>query len=329
MVDLEAERFGSLDHGGGRRRSRGRDHDRAVELAGGVVGADHHEHGRSAVQVGDTLRVDQLPDQRRVDLRQADVRRRCSGHRPGEAPAVAVEHRQRPEEHRPRLEPGVHDLGERVQGGAAVGEHDPLRPPGRPARVVDADRVVLADEPVLGLAVAGARQKFLVVAAVPADQHALDLRRLDEVAQRLVDDEQPRAGVGEDVRDLLRHQPGVDRDEHRAGTRHAEVGFEELVDVGGEERDAIAVRDPALLERNREPPRSLACLRPRQAALSVDDGGSVGECERGPLEERDRRQRRMRDTHECELYSTSHASARRRSSASTSSSPIPRAARST
>ena len=109
--------------------------------------------------------------------------------------------------------------------------------------------------------------------------------------------------------DLLRHQPGVDRDEHGARSRHAEVRLEQLVDVGGEERDAIAVRDPALLERDGEPPRPLARLGPGQAALAVDDGGPVGEGERSPLEEGDRRQRRMRDVHECELYSTSLACA--------------------
>ena len=236
----------------------------------------------------DSLLVEQPPDERRVDLRQADVRgaRRC--HRPREAPPVAMEHRQRPEVDRARGQPGVHDLRERVQGRAAVREHDALRAAGGAARVVDADRVVLALEPVLGLAVAGRLEKRLVVAAGPADEDALDSGVLAEVAQRLVDDEEPRAGVVEDVRDLLGHQPRVDRDEHGAGSRHAEVRLEQLVNVRGEERDAVAVRDPALLERDREPPYPLAHFRPRETPLTVDGGDPAGECECGPLEEGDR-----------------------------------------
>ena len=110
------------------------------------------------------------------------------------------------------------------------------------------------------------------------------------MAQRLVDDEDPRAGVLEDVGDLLGHEPGVDRDEHGAGARHAEVRLEQLVDVRGEERDPVAVRDPALLERDREPPHPLAHLRPREPTLAVDDGRPAGEGERSPLEEGERRQ---------------------------------------
>ena len=189
----------------------------------------------------------------------------------------------------------MHDLRERVQGRAAVRVHHALRPPGRAARVVDADRVVLALEPILGLTVAGGFEERLVVAAGPADEHALDRGVLDEVAQRLVDDEDARAGVLEDVGDLVGHEPRVDRDEHGAGAWHAEVRLEQLVDVRREERDPVAARDPALLERDGEPPHPLAHFRPGEAALAVDDGGPAGEDECGPLEECERRQPRVRD----------------------------------
>src|SRR5258705_3947085 len=95
-----------------------------------------------------------------------------SGHGPGEAPAVAVEHRQAPEVDRAWAEAGMHDCGERVQRRAAMGEHHALRPPRRAARVVDADRVVFALEAILWLAVAGGLEERLVVSALAANEHA-------------------------------------------------------------------------------------------------------------------------------------------------------------
>src|SRR4051812_16632688 len=96
------------------------------------------------------------------------------GHGPREAPAVAMEHRQGPEEDRAWAEAGMHDLGERVQRRAAMREHDAFRPPRRAARVVDADRVVFALEPVVGLAGAGGLEERLVVSALAAKEHAFD-----------------------------------------------------------------------------------------------------------------------------------------------------------
>ena len=197
-------------------------------------------------------------------LRQADVRRARGGHRPGEAPAVAVEHRQRPQVDRARCRAGrARTSRERVQVGAAVGVHDALGPAGRAARVVDADRVVLARP-------AGPRARPPRAArGTPRSRRRLRTTRTRSTAASSTrwrsdscHDEDPRAGVLEDVGDLLRHEPGVDRDEHGPGARHAEVRFEQLVDVRGEKRDPVAVRDPALLERHREPPHPLPQLAP-------------------------------------------------------------------
>ena len=131
-------------------------------------------------------------------------------------------------------------LGERVQVGAAVRVHDALRPAGRAARVVDRDRVVLGLEPVLGLAVRRAGEELLVAAAEQRGR-ARPARPRDEVLERRVDDEQPGARVVEDVADLVRHQPRVDRDQHGARRGHAEVRLEQLGRVRREERDAVVL----------------------------------------------------------------------------------------
>src|SRR2546422_707375 len=55
------------------------------------------------------------PHERRIDPAQQHVAAAGTRERPWEAPAVAVEERQRPEEDRRRVEPLDDDLRERVQ----------------------------------------------------------------------------------------------------------------------------------------------------------------------------------------------------------------------
>jgi len=96
---------------------------------------------RSRAIVVDTLAADRVEDRLRVDLAQAHVRAAERGDGPREAPAVAMEHRQRPEiarvvRHRPRRR-----VADRVQVGAAVMRDDALRIARRARCVRDGDRV--------------------------------------------------------------------------------------------------------------------------------------------------------------------------------------------
>jgi hypothetical protein len=188
----------------------------------------------------------------------------------------------------------VRDGRERVQVRAAVRVHHAFRSSGRAARVVDRDRVELVFEPPFGLGVAGAVDELVVVAvaALATDEHALDRRVRHEVTQRLVHDEHPRAGVPEDVVDLLGMQPGVDRDEHAACPGQAKVRLEKLGHIRRQEGDALAMPQPPLLERKREAPRALSRLRPCEATLTVDNRHTIAVDIRRPFEERDRRQLR-------------------------------------
>ena len=87
---------------------------------------------RRAAEMGHALVADQREDHRRVDLAQADMGAADGGHRPGERPAVTVEHRQGPQIDRALVEA----CGERhrhgVQEGAAMVVDDTLRIAGRP-----------------------------------------------------------------------------------------------------------------------------------------------------------------------------------------------------
>ena len=107
------------------------------------VRLEHHQHRRRPVQVGDPFLLEETPDQRRIDLGKADMPCACCSHGPGEAPAVAMKHRQRPQIDGAAIEPCVRQFGKRIQVRAAMCVHHALRSTGRPARVVDADRVVL------------------------------------------------------------------------------------------------------------------------------------------------------------------------------------------
>ena len=152
-----------------RRRRRGGDerrHRRLDAMRGRVVD-DRQLHGRGAAVVRHSLVVDQPPHLARVDLADRHVRRADRRHRPREAPAVAVEHRQRPQVRRLGRQPGHDALGQRVQVRAAVGVLHALRPAGGARRVVDRDRLLLVGEPRLRIVGRGRGEQRLVRAARP------------------------------------------------------------------------------------------------------------------------------------------------------------------
>jgi hypothetical protein len=67
------------------------------------------------------------------------------------------------------------------------------------------------------------------------------------------------------------------------------------MDVGREKRDPVAVLDAARLERQSESPHPVPNVCPGEATLTFDDRDPAREDERGAFEERERRQRRVRD----------------------------------
>ena len=90
--------------------------------------------------MGNAFFIQQIPDHVGIDSPQTDVCPADGRDRPGGAPAVAVEHRQRPQVAGSEHVTGVDDLPQRIQVGAAVVVHDTLGPARRARGVVDRDR---------------------------------------------------------------------------------------------------------------------------------------------------------------------------------------------
>ena len=222
----------------------------------------HLDRGR-AVVVGHALRVDQFPGALGVDRAHGHVARRDRGDGPGEAPAVAVEHRQRPQIHRLSGQAGVDDLAERVQVGAAVGVLHPLGPAGGAGGVVDRDRLLLVLQPARRPLRRRTGQHLLVriagVAGVRAADHG-DAGQLQRRGQRLqagIEQQVAGAAVLEDVADLGAGQAVVDRDQDPARGRHAEMGLQHRRRVEQQRSDPVTLAQPRRPQRVGQPPGAL------------------------------------------------------------------------
>ena len=97
----------------------------------------------------------------------------------------------------------------------------------------------------------------------------LDLRLVPELLeqrqQAAVDDDGLVAAVVRDVADVVGMQAQVERVQHEAAARDAEVRLEVLVVVPAQRRDAIAAREPQLLQRSGKGTRAPAEVRIRVA----------------------------------------------------------------
>jgi hypothetical protein len=147
---------------------------------------------------------------------------------------------------------------DRVQQRRAVRVEDALRQPRRAARVAHRRRLVLVElrvDPLVGI---GRREQLLV--RVLDHEDVLDLRLILELIEqrheRAVDDHDAVARVVRDVADVVRVQPQVQRVQHVAAARDAEVRLEVLVVVPAQRRDAVASLEAEALERDRERPRT-------------------------------------------------------------------------
>ena len=120
----------------------------------------------------------------------------------------------------------------------------------------------------------------------------------DELRVLGVDEQHRRAGVLDDVGDLVAVEPEVDRDEDPTERRDAEERDEEPRRVGRQDRNPFTRADPEVVERDREAPRlrrELAVGGPAEAPARgigfVDDGHPIGEHGLGPFNEVGDRQR--------------------------------------
>ena len=143
--DIEAGPGHGGQHGL-RRRSGGGDEldpvgEGALLLRAGVEQRRHDDGG--AAQVGHLVLGDGIEDGLRAHPAQAHVRAGHGGEGPGEAPAVAVEHRQGPQIDGVLAEAGRQHVGVAHEGGAAVVIDHALGVAGGARGVVEGDRLPL------------------------------------------------------------------------------------------------------------------------------------------------------------------------------------------
>ncbi len=248
---------------------------------------------------------DRLVDRPGLDPAQTHMRTGERGYGPRKAPAVAMEHRQRPQIDRVLRHPPHQDVAERVQVGAAMVIDDPFRVAGGARGVVERDRVPLVLGGDLGeIGVTLGEEGFVIERAKALPARTLRVGDVDD--QRLLVEEGERAadrrrefGVGdqhhgfavaEDEGDRLGIEADVERVQHRAGHRDAEMRLEGLGHVGRHQRHRVAAPDTARRQRRGEAAAAFEALPPGMAALAMDDRGVLGVDRRRAQQKPDRRQ---------------------------------------
>src|SRR5690606_4943418 len=139
--EVKAHALHAFDHGG--RRGGACHHgayrvpDADLEFLGRTEQPGVHD-GSGAV-VRDPVRANGLENGHGLDLAQAHVHAGAGGHRPGEAPAIAVEHGQGPQIDRVLGHVPFQDVGDGIDGRAAVVVDHALGVARRARGVVQAD----------------------------------------------------------------------------------------------------------------------------------------------------------------------------------------------
>ena len=320
--DVDADPRHALDHRCRRRRAG--DHRPHLVRDPGA-----HRFGRGDQQVMDDRRravvVGALPahrieDRRRLDLAQADVRAAEHRHGPREAPAVAVEHRQRPQVAREvRHRPGRR-VADRVQVRAAVMGDDALRIAGRPRGVRDGDRVPFVGRSGERARAARARraaprtrarrgarrrpanslsQTSITTGMRPCLLAQERERGADRRRELAVGDQHGALAVVDLPGDQRRVEAGVERVEDRVEGGHRVMRLDHLGRVVQHHADGRAAADAERAQRGREPRSTIARLAPGVAARAVHDRLEVAEHLGAALDEAGRRQRRRSSPRSC------------------------------
>ncbi len=143
MRDVEAGLLHRREHGFRRRRRGGEEFDhmrqRLLLVRRRVEQRRHHD--RRAAQMRHLVIGNGVVHRRRAHRAQADMRAGHDRDRPGKAPAVAVEHRQRPQIDRMLAHRAGDDVADREQIRAAMVIDHALRIAGGARGVVERDRV--------------------------------------------------------------------------------------------------------------------------------------------------------------------------------------------
>ena len=309
MGDFEPGFAHRRQHCGRRRRCGG---EKAHEVGQRSLlfrtGVEQHRHDdRRAAQMRDAVLGDEIVHRLGAHLAQADVDAGLDADRPRKTPAVAMEHRQRPQIDRVAAHVGGDDVADREEVGAAVVVDDALGVAGGARGVVERNgvplvarpdpfvvRVALGDERLV-VERAKPRAVAVVFGIVVVDDHRLGLaelqRRRRHGRELAVDEQSLGLAVIKHEGDRRRVEAGVEGVEHCAAHWRAVMALEHRRRVGEHDGDRVAALETALGQRRAEPARTgveFPIIAPERA---VDDRQSVGEDVSGALEQRQRRQR--------------------------------------
>ena len=217
-------------------------------------------------------------------------------HRPGVGPAIAMEHRQRPEKDTARRQPESESIPAGIQIGAAVVQHDALRIPGRARRVVQRDRLPLVvRRPNRKVRVGGGDELFVLTVDIDHQwpMPALRQRARHDRPEFAVDQHDPGFRMLQDERDRCRIQPDVDRAQHCAEHRHGIMRLQHLRNVGGHDRHGFTLADAGTRKCRCQPTSTLQELRVGVASLAMDHRDAWPVRARRAYQKRHRRQRHI------------------------------------
>ena len=256
----------------------------------------------------DPVLGNRLKDGARLDPAQAHVRPRIGADCPGEAPAVAVEHGQRPEIDRPMRHRPSDAVTQRIQIGAPVVIDHALGVARGAGGVIDRDRVPLVRGPAPVEAGVAAGEQRLVL-DLP-EQIAALLRRIVDVddergyrrlRERIrnhrregpVGEQHPGIGVVEDEGERGGVEPVVEGVQNSAAHGHAVVRLQHRRRVGGHHRHGVALANAAPGQGRGQAPAARVELGVARAAAAVDPRRALGKHRCGTAQERERGQRNV------------------------------------
>ena len=181
MANTEAHVFHAGDHRSRRcRSSRHRIHCLADALFKLVSGIDQGvEHHRCSAEVCDSVRLNSIENSFVPNVPQTDAGAGNGSERPGETPAVAVKHRQRPEVDRVSTHIPAQRHGNRVQVGTPVVIHHPFGITGSSRGVIECNSLPLVFD--LEAAVLGVSRRQYVIIGHVAEQFAIGKVRVVNV----------------------------------------------------------------------------------------------------------------------------------------------------
>ena len=248
---------------------------------------DGVEDGRHGQDAGHLVALDRLHERHGVELAQHDVLAADHGQEVGRAPTVDVEERDNVQGNvvLGELQPDLRVQAVQVQ--LPVGHRHALGEAGRAAGVEQLGDLVLVDLRCEGVGRAAGQKGFVLIRGDAVGgafhDHETWLSRqlrdygFDDRLEILVEEDDLRACMADDVGDLLWRQADVDRVEHRPGLEHAVVGLEQLMGVVGDEADPLVRRYAQITQGVGEPVGPLTELAVGESLVAVDDADFLPE----------------------------------------------------